>query len=825
MHSLEFLAIFVSMRRILGKLILLSLLIAIWSCKEESNKTGTLMDFVPENALVVLKISNWKTMNDDIHGSSFLSKFKNTSSDLLISDKTPLLKHLQPNSESLLCYSSTPDSVTDYTFISKQNQNIFVPDSIKDKTIESLKIGERTIQRITIDNNVAFTANLDSVFLASSSQTLLMDILDGRTKKDGTFKKVFGLPTSSEVTALIKGSSIPLSDSTAVNFTSWSALDLSIAPESFTANGITLATDSIPQLLNVFEGQTPQQNHVSELVPMNALGAVSFTFNDAEKFQKKLTEFRGETAQDNTSGVFGSVSEVGSIQLNNGEAVFVKSIDAALTSDALARFLTSHSTYRDIDIKSFSEPELFKKTFYPLIDSNRANFAFQVEDFFVFTNSESNAQELIGAFQNSSTLKNASYFSQTASDLSTASSLLIFRMQGEFSQTISSLFNQNSSSELNKIDFKNFPLAALQLSYDRNFAHVSISCREFGGAAKNISKGVVEKFSLDLKSTILGNPQVFENGSSSNVAVQDVANKLYYISENGKILWTRELGNPILGEIQEVDIYGNGNKQLAFATKKNVYLVDRNGKDVKSFPLKFKDEITLPLSVFDYDNNRNYRFAVVQNKELLLYDKSGKTVRGFGFNKTKSEIVQSPSHIRMGNKDYIIVPEKSGKLNILSRVGKSRVTVSKTFDFSEIPVTSEDNHFVVITTDNTKERISEKGAISSQKLDVGNNYWFSTLGNVKATIDDNLLRVDGKLMDLPIGLYSRPELFSIHRKVYIGITETQEKKVYLFDKDGIVDGFPVYGSSRPSMGANGSQGSFSLATKGNAQSVILYSIE
>ena len=130
-------------------------------------------------------------------------------------------------------------------------------------------------------------------------------------------------------------------------------------------------------------------------------------------------------------------------------------------------------------------------------------------------------------------------------------------------------------------------------------------------------------------------------------------------------------------------------------------------KDVKGFPIKFKDKVTQPLSVFDYDNNRNYRFVVVQGKEVLMYDKNGKIVKGFGFNKAKSNIAQSPVHIRMGNKDYIIVAEESGKLNILSRVGKSRVSVSKNFNFSEIPVAEEDNSFVVITKENTKERISQ----------------------------------------------------------------------------------------------------------------------
>src|SRR5690606_1372084 len=396
--------------------------------------------------------------------------------------------------------------------------------------------------------------------------------------------------------------------------------------------------------------------------------------------RRRYTMFSRDWSSDVCSsdlGIFGSVSEVGSIQLQNGIAIFIKSIDASLTADALARFVSAKNNFREIEISSFSEPELFQKTFSPFINSEKANFVFQLENFFVFTETESAAEEMIGGFLNNSTLKNTSYFENTASNLSSASSLLIFKMQGEFSENISGFFNAESETEMKNISFEKFPLAALQFSFDRNFAHVTLSCKEIGGTRKSISGNVSEKFNTTLESTVLGSPQLFGNGGGSNVVVQDVGNKLYFISENGKILWNKNLGSAILGKIEMIDIYGNGNKQMAFATKNAFYILDRNGNNVKGFPIKFKDAVTQPLSVFDYDNNHNYRFVIVQGKDVLMYDKTGKTVKGFGFNKAKSNIAQSPKHIRMGNKDYIIIAEENGNLNILSRVGKSRVSVSK----------------------------------------------------------------------------------------------------------------------------------------------------
>lgn len=808
-------------RNLFAVLLFIPILLGVFaSCDNSPSKTGTLMDFVPENAAVVFKISNFENLQADIENSALLSKFENTEIYSYFTKKDKILKNLHPTSQSLLSINKINDSVSAYTFITKYTDKLFQLDSVKNKSVETLTLDKKSFQRVSIDENTAYSTIIDSVLVVSSSQQIIQDILNGKTERDATFKKVFNLPSSNDFTALLRGKKEAINDSTKINFTSWSALDINFSSENFTATGISMATDTIPQLLNIFEGQIPQQNDVALLIPSDAKSALSFTFNDAESIQEKIRHYKGDTKPIQTTGIFGSVSEAGIIELKQESAIFIKSIDALLTSDALARFVTSKSSFREVEIKSFSEPKLFRETFSPLINSEKANYVFQLDNFFVFTESEISAQQIISDYQNNNTLKNTSYFENTIVDLSTASSLLVLKLQGDLSESLSLFFENDNIFK--KISFEKFPLAALQFSYDRNFAHVTLSCKEVGGNVKKSSEKVSEKFNVKLENTILNAPKLVKTkNGESKIVVQDITNKLYFISESGKILWSKNLDSAILGEVEEVSI--SGNKHIAFTTKSAFYLLDRNGKDSKSFPIKFKDEVTQPLSVFDYDNNGNYRFVVIQDKEVLMYDKNAKLVTGFGFKKAKSSIVQSPIHIRMGSKDYIVIAEENGSLNILSRVGKSRVSVSKKFNFSSIPIAEEDNTFVVITKENTKERITPDGKVSSLKLDVGANYWFTISGNTKATLDDNLLRINGKLAELPLGIYTQPQLYKINRNYYTTITETQEKKVYVFDENGkLQNGFPVYGTSEASL----SQGkrTTNLVVKGDADSVIMYSM-
>src|SRR5690606_31040150 len=98
---------FCVMGKIQGKLFTLLLLVPLLlgifgSCDNTPPKTGTLMDFVPENTSVVFKISNWETLQADIKSNSLLSKFEKTSPYLFFSEKNSLLKKLHPNTQSLL---------------------------------------------------------------------------------------------------------------------------------------------------------------------------------------------------------------------------------------------------------------------------------------------------------------------------------------------------------------------------------------------------------------------------------------------------------------------------------------------------------------------------------------------------------------------------------------------------------------------------------------------------------------------------------------------------------------------------------------------------
>ncbi len=813
---------------LLKKIVGFAVIILFWACENATSKKGELIDFIPENPSVVLKISNFETLQRDTKTNSFLSAFDKTKPYSFFSEKAAILKHLKPSSPGILCVNTPTDSTTAYTFITRESSNLFETDSIKDKTIETLAYDKISLQRIITDKQIAFTAVKDSVFILSSSQLVLQQILEGKTEKDPTFKKIATINNESDLTTILKNTAVTFSDSITTNFASWMALETEILPDAITATGVVLARDSVPQLLSVFEGQIPQKNEIARVIPNEALGAVSFTFNNPEKLQKNLQDFRKDEVSDSVfDPLFESVNEVGSIQLKEGNVIILKSIDPMLTKESLLKYVSENNAFREVTISTFNASGLFTEVFSPLVPSTAPEYTFQLDDFFVFTETISSAEQIITAYKNNSCLSKALYFEDASSQLSTSSSLLIYKMNDAILKGISNFFTSETVSQLENVSLKKYPFAALQFSHDRDFAHVNMVCKE---ASKGILSpgGISQRFSLNLDNEMLGDPQLFSNHRTGgkDIVVQDITNKLYLISESGKVLWTKNLESPILGKVHAVDLLRNGKKQLAFTTKNTFHILDRNGKPVAPFPLKFRDDITQPLSVFDYDNNRKYRFVITQGKEVFMYNSKGKIVTGFTFKKTRSDIVLPPQHLRMENKDYLLIAESDGTLNILSRVGKTRVNVSESFQFSEIPVAEESNQFVVITKDHIKKSISQNGKIASQKLNVSNSYYFTIKGNTKATLDDNLLRINGKLTELPYGIYTSPKVFNVNRNTYISVTEIQENKVYIFNASGaLLQGFPVYGTSSVDIGNASNKKRVNLVVKGSEKEVLLYQIQ
>ena len=299
------------------------------------------------------------------------------------------------------------------------------------------------------------------------------------------------------------------------------------------------------------------------------------------------------------------------------------------------------------------------------------------------------------------------------------------------------------------------------------------------------------KFEASISNEIILGPLIVKNhiNNSNEIVVQDSQNILYLINNLGQVEWTKKIDGKIIKEINQIDSYKNGKLQLAFVTKKSLYMLDRKGRDVGKFPLKFNDAITKPLSVFDYDNNKNYRLLITQNNELYMFDSKGNIVRGFNYDK-KGRIITKPKHFRISNKD-IIVFKTNDELTILNRRGKVRIKTKRKHNFSENEIFQYQN-FLVSTTDlNEVIKIDMQGNTFLEKP-IANNIELASEKKSIFTLERNILSNTKNNIEIAFGKYEDFKIYLRNDKSFVNIFDSQNNKIYLFDNElNLIKGFPI----------------------------------
>jgi hypothetical protein len=779
----------------------LSICFLLVGCNHSKKSTTKITQLIPETATVVLSINNVEAFKSDIKNNDFLKKFKSSIfyKDLLI----PLenLSYLNTTNPVLICFNSSKNK-PNYSIITKYSDSLF-----SNNILDSLNFHHRIIDSIFIGSPSKVI--IDSIMVTENS---VFKTLDQATNTNASFSISLNENIASHF-----GNSIFTENTNA--FANWITLDAEITPDQINLNGVSITTDTTSRLINIFKNTIQQENKIQYITPESSASFISFTYNDFETIHQNIAEYNQQTI-DTTSNnqLLETITEIGEIYIKNETALVLKSIDAFSTKEALSKQQNVLSSFRNVEILEFDSQDYFKTIFNPLISSKNISKYINIDDFFVFANSEQLLQDIITNFQNGTTLANNSGYLNTALSFSDESSLLIVASSSKLEHILGGAFNE----DITNVNFKNYKYSAFQFVQDDGFVHVNTVIKKNKSQVQQHS--ITEVFNVSLDADILTNPQFVINhrNKQKDIVVQDVNNILYLISNTGKVLWKKQLRGAVLGTIQQVDLYKNGRLQLAFATPNRVYVIDRNGKDVTPFPLKFNDKITQPLSVFDYDNKKNYRFVVTQNNALLMYDKKGKNVNGFRYKKTSNRVTTQPKHFRINNKDYIAFAA-SDKMLILNRKGQSRINVKEAINFSENEIFKYKNKFTTTTTKGELVQVNLKGAVSKQSLNLPRNHIIETTNKTLVTLAENKLTIKQKSQELDFGNYTAPKIFYLNDKIYVTLTDLQAQKVYLFDSQSKpIQNFPVYGNSLIDLANIDADNNLEFVTKGESNSIIVY---
>ena len=810
------------MKHLLFILISLSLL---FSCEKNSSGSSNPFHLIPENTSIVIVATNMEGLENSLKSNGVLQQLSKYSKIESFNNQLKNLNYVTAEGEILICLTKDKNDSIEFSFITKHSKSVINLDSIPNHTIETIISNSNTIQKISIDDDLIYTTIIDNLFFASNRRSIVEASFNSKQNNEA-FEKIYKQSNpNASLTFLIHSNPdqfepLFFDDDllNGVQLTNHFVLETEISQDEIVLNGITKATDSTKSLINIFKNTSAQETQISNICPQDIEHIISFTFNDFNVFNSQLAKFNKKDSIYNAPPIFDNISEVGLFSKNDNQAVFLNSIDAISTQDAIDS-ISILETFRDINIYNFEATKLFNETFSPLIQINSATKYFALDNYFVFAGDLEFLKDIISNIKNGSVLVESDSYQSMMLNLSDESSVFIYANASQLNDHFNTNFSENKNLKL-----RSYKASAIQFIYETDFAHVHCIIKKH--KARAASNSVSEELNIILESDLLIAPQVVANHitNQKDIAVQDVNNNLYLYSQQGKIHWKKQLKGKILGQIEQIDMYKNGRLQLVFATQNRVYVLDRNGKDVTPFPLKFNDKITQPLSVFDYDKKKNYRLLVTQGKNLLMYDAKGEIVKGFTFKMAKNTITSQPKHFRIGRKDFIVFTNGS-KLEILDRIGKTRINVRDTFNFSGNEIYLYNNQFSTTDIDGNFIQINDKGQTSTSALNLKDDHYIATTSKTFVSLSDNLLTIRSRTIELDYGEYTAPKIFYINDKIYVSVTDLQSKKIYLFDSQAkSIPNFPVYGNSIIDLSNIDKDRNLEVVTKGDHNSIIIYQI-
>ena len=802
-----------------------SVIISIISCDKKTSTIEDLISLIPQNTDIIVRVNDINSIINKFQNDEFLKnlyfpkgirlKVKNLVNDSLNNqiiafsnygkeEKATTVIHKRTKDTSYLKYEKIIYSGKTIFKFQKDNTE-FYKTFIQNNTIvgDSRIVIENCIRNYQQQKKGINEDNFKEIVRTADQKRAINLFLNGEPKFEG--KPIFkNLPLFPKI------------------LESWSSLDLDIENEIIEIDGAFKIRDSLGEVSGLFKNIEPIDFLVSKSVPNTYDSFLIFNIDDLNKFEinfKRLVEYKNFSIKKVDLSFLEFVNQIALVKNNNEHQIIFHTLNEGLSNKMIIDE-TKEFNYRNVKFFKLSKtPSELKLLTSVIANENDVKWISYLDEFIFFSETQSGIKSLIASYKDGQVVEKTSLNSFYEKSLSNRFNTLWI------SKIKNLLVTTQNSNFLKDIDTKKFPLIGFQTKVDGDFVIFNIRLQKF--SMNENENDLKRKFIVGLENEILNTPQWIKNHRTKekDFIVQDFKNKLYLFSDMGKLYWKKNIDGNIIGKVKQVDLFKNGKLQIAFRTNKKLFILDRNGKDVNPFPIKIPISKNLnPLSVFDYDKNRNYRFLLAQDKNVTMYDKNGKKVNGFKFKKTNSPIINSPKHIRFGSKDYILIQEQDGNLQILNRKGETRIKVKGEINFSREEIYPYLGTFTGTDLGGNLIQIDTRGNILSSNLDLSKNHKILIEYESLVTLSENKLTIKGIPITLPYGNYTNPSVYKFNDMIYITTTDIESEKVYLFNENGkTVKGFPVYGTTSASMSKSKKSNQLELVVGSEKKDLIVYS--
>ncbi len=629
----------------------------------------------------------------------------------------------------------------------------------------------------------------------------------------------------------------------------FSSLNMNFKSDALMFNGISKPDTSTANYLNLYLSQQPVENELKEILPKNTANFIAFGMSNYNKFygqlqkllllqqeQKQLLtqlkSIENKTSLDlnrDLKPLFGNEftiletagrEKLGIIKLNNGrKASFSLRLVSDEWSENISRFNYSHILY-----SYFGNPlKPFARPYFSIIDN-----------YLVFANTPGVIQNYLTSYQNQDFLIKTPEFAEYNQLLANKTNILFFINNKNSERVINAVLKRKYSEAFRNKNYglKDFYGFSYQWSADDGhfFTNIYINYKSPGNREQK------EAWKLQLKARLASTPQIASSGQDNVILVQDKANNLYAVSEDGKELWSTQLNGKILGRIHQLS-----DNSIVFNTHNRLYRLKIDGESVPKFPVNLPFLASFGLTATNASSEQSSLFIPAGNL-IMAFKTNGEALPGW--NKSlNGKILPGLETANYNLKNYIIAGTQNGYFYFFDEAGKELKTIhtdGMTFENSlEIEAGSALTDVEIITADSEGNLVSipYNGKPASKKIYSPQNGFSFNYKNIAGDDKPELIYMDKtgvntfNLDGTPLYTYNvilaqktKPLFFSVNKyKFQLGFTDSENSQLLVLNDEGnLVKGFPIKGNYPFCLTNQSSSGNRYLISGNNENYLLAY---
>lgn len=679
------------------------------------------------------------------------------------------------------------------------------------------------------------------------------------------------------------------------DFADCSGWDVAIKPNALLFSGFTQANDSAINFLNLFRKQEPNEIELTKVVPSKTALMLFFGISNIKLFHRDYKNYLSATQQlklqsyehyiEGIDKKYGISIERSMLDWIDNEMAFVVTEPASddLTNNCYAIL---HSNTIDEAVKSLNEladvakgegkdrreedeklsvkkttdeyrnhiinyiniPQLLPQLLGWQFKKISNSYFTAIDDYIVFGNSAEALQHFIDDFENNKVLANDKNYKLFSENISGEANIYLYSSIARSATLYSTLVNEDIAGNIEEQRERFYKFEAIGVQFTVNNTNKLFYSNAYLKYNPDYKRESGTLWESQLDTTVSARPYLVinHNTKTKEIVVQDDGNKLYLISNTGKIVWTKQLTERIMSDVKQVDVLKNNKLQLLFNTRNAIHLYDRNGKEMRGFPIRLESPATNGVSVFDYENNRDYRiFAACENKKIYCFKANGEEVSAFKYGKTDAKVFLPIQYHKIADKDHLTAVDERGKVYIFNRQGETLVKLKDNLpsgisnfyidpgkDYSKTIITAADTSGNIVKMN----FIGDKKNIRVERFNGRPFFEYKDINNDKIKeyifIEGNELIVfsqdETELFNYEFNepVSKAPLVFTFpDGSSKIGVLSDKTNELYLFNENGsLYHGFPVAGKTLFCIGDINNDGSYMLITGSSENSIYVYQL-